>query len=523
MDRAIAYIRVSTDRQAKDGTSLVTQERRVYENVARKGYDFDRLFVEEGESAKTDNRPVLQEMLAYCAKNRGRIKVLIFPKVDRFARYAEDYHYLKGYLRKLGIRVESIDEHFDDSPSGRFFESMLAASAQFDNDVRSERARNGTKESVAEGRYLWPPKGYRRTFVGKKATCEPDPATAPIVTQAFERLASGEYRLKDARAWLAGHGIKLCRSQIYEMVHNKIYIGIIEAFGITRPAAPPLLPLVSEKVFYKAQAAIRPRKPIRTYQRDHPDFPLRGTLRCPKGHFLTASWAQGRRQRYPYYRCKHCPQVNWRKELVEERLVELLATLKKNYPMSPLVRTQLIDAWRQERSACQDKRQRIEKEMGRLADLQGALAIKSAQGVLPDHLAKDQIAELGQKIADLRLHLQETQEQPNNIKFVIERSETFLSQLDHFWLEASMTVQKHVLRFFFPEGATVDPTGQIRTPQNSPFEGLRRFASTQLSDRARPADKSANHLRTLLVATHDEFLSARPLKPKERHHRTSKV
>lgn len=198
MVRAIAYIRVSTDRQATDGTSLVTQRRRVVEFTALKGYQLKKQFVEEGESAKTDNRPVLREMLAYCEQERGNIDVLVFPKIDRFARYSEDYHHLKRHLRNLGIRVESIDERFDDSPAGRFLESMLAATAQFDNDVRSERTYNGMKEAVAQGRWVWrAPVGYRNVRVDNKANIEPDPKIAPLVVEALKesraRLGSRKF------------------------------------------------------------------------------------------------------------------------------------------------------------------------------------------------------------------------------------------------------------------------------------------------------------------------------------------
>ena len=58
MERAIAYIRVSDPRQVTDGNSLVTQENLVRDQVRARNYELDRLFVEPGESAKTDNRPL---------------------------------------------------------------------------------------------------------------------------------------------------------------------------------------------------------------------------------------------------------------------------------------------------------------------------------------------------------------------------------------------------------------------------------------------------------------------------------
>jgi len=482
----------------------------VYEHVARKHYELDRIFPDEGESAKTDARPALQEMLRYCKQNKGRIQVVIFPKVDRFARYAEDYHYLKGYLRKLRIRVESIDEHFDDSPSGRFFESMLAASAQFDNDVRSERAINGSKEAIVAGRYYWRPKGYRRAVVGKHVTSEPDPKTVPIVVEVFNRLASGEFRAKDGRAWLASQEIKLSRNAFYNMIHNKIYIGLIEKDGVSIPTAPPLVPLISEKVFYRAQAAIRPVRMPRHYQRDNPDFPLRGTLRCPKGHLLTGGWAKGRHAKYPYYRCKHCRQVNWRKEPLEQQVLALFETLKKHYPLSKPIRTLVIQAWKSEQAARSLLRQKLEQEVKRLVDLQKALALKNAQGILPDDLAKEQIAELERKVIEKKILLADREEKSVSIERVIEHCNAFLSRLGHYWAGSSLEIRKQVLRFFFPGGATVNADGLIRTASDSPFAGLQRLSLSYLSCQVRPADKSANHraLHDLMEAVYREFPDA---------------
>lgn len=495
MQRAIAYIRVSTDRQAKDGTSLVTQRKRVLEYATVKAYELVRQFVEEGESAKTDDRPVLQEMLQFCKKQKGRIDVLIFPKIDRFARYAADYHFLKGYLRDLGIRVESIDERFDDSPAGRFLESLLAATAQFDNDVRSERAFNGMKEAVSQGRWAWgAPRGYRNVRIGNKSTIEPDPQTSHLVAKVFEMLASGEARPKDARAWLATQGVRISRSQFYRMIWNKAYIGVIEAFGITQHSAPPFIALVSEAIFLKAQGAFRSSRAPRTYQRDHPEFPLRGTLRCTCGRFLTASWTKGRTRRYAYYRCKDCPRVNLERSLVESQFLELLSTTQRQYGLTPQVKESLSRVWENDCSFRIKRRSKVEAEVRSLTELQRAVAIKNAQGVLPDTLAKEQIEELEQKILEKRTLLSGLASDETNIKAVLDHGERFLANIPNFWQDSDLVVKKHVQRFFFPSGATVETEGDNRTANRRLVTGSQSSTQPHLSRVARPAHGSPNKM-----------------------------
>ena len=64
MNRAVIYCRVSTKDQV-DNFSLSTQEKACRDYCARHSFDVDKVFVEEGESAKTVNRPRFQQMLAY--------------------------------------------------------------------------------------------------------------------------------------------------------------------------------------------------------------------------------------------------------------------------------------------------------------------------------------------------------------------------------------------------------------------------------------------------------------------------
>ncbi len=53
-------------------------------------------------------------------------------------------------------------------------ENMVAAFAQFDNDMRADRCTNGMKEAVREGRHVWnAPIGYNNVRVADKATIAP--------------------------------------------------------------------------------------------------------------------------------------------------------------------------------------------------------------------------------------------------------------------------------------------------------------------------------------------------------------
>src|SRR5271169_1671344 len=67
---AVLYIRVSTRKQAEKGYSLEEQDRDLREYCGRQRWEIDHVFIEKGESARTDDRPEFQRMLEFCKKNR---------------------------------------------------------------------------------------------------------------------------------------------------------------------------------------------------------------------------------------------------------------------------------------------------------------------------------------------------------------------------------------------------------------------------------------------------------------------
>ncbi len=156
MARAVIYVRVSTTDQV-DNYSLETQETECRKYCEREGLIVDRLFREEGESAKTVNRTELQEMLRYLtshAKKREITHVVVY-RVDRLAREVGGHHTIKTTLSRLNVILQSVMERFDETPTGKLTENLMAVLAQFDNDLRSQRSRDGMMAAVAHGRWLW--------------------------------------------------------------------------------------------------------------------------------------------------------------------------------------------------------------------------------------------------------------------------------------------------------------------------------------------------------------------------------
>jgi site-specific DNA recombinase len=119
--------------------------------------------------------------------------VVVF-NLTRFARDKYDHFALRSHLQSLGISLRSATEPIDDTSTGKLMEGVLAAFAQFDNDVRSDRTRAGMKAALELGRWVFlAPIGYLNAPRSMGKSLIPDPQRAPLVRRAFEEYATGRY------------------------------------------------------------------------------------------------------------------------------------------------------------------------------------------------------------------------------------------------------------------------------------------------------------------------------------------
>jgi site-specific DNA recombinase len=238
---AVIYVRVSTKEQTEN-LSLPTQLRACEEYCRRHGFEILHRFQEQGESAKTTDRSELQNLLKYCRTHKGKVHFVIVYNLTRFAREKYDHFALRAHLKSLGISLRSATEPIDDTSTGKLMEGVLAAFAQFDNDVRSDRTRAGMRAALELGRWTFPaPLGYLNAPKWSGKSLVHDPERAQLVKSAFEDLATGRYTKQEviARATAAGlrsrKGLMLSPQSFGQMMRNPIYIGKIDSpdYGIS--------------------------------------------------------------------------------------------------------------------------------------------------------------------------------------------------------------------------------------------------------------------------------------------------
>jgi site-specific DNA recombinase len=114
---AVIYSRVSTKEQTQN-LSLETQESVCRAYCERQGLEIDRVFVEQGESAKTAERTELIKLLAYCRAKKDQVQHVVVYRIDRFSRQRYDHAVLVAQLAKNGVTLKSATEPISNDAAG---------------------------------------------------------------------------------------------------------------------------------------------------------------------------------------------------------------------------------------------------------------------------------------------------------------------------------------------------------------------------------------------------------------------
>jgi len=138
--RAMGYVRVSTDEQAREGVSLDHQESKVEAYAALNDLDLVEVIRDGGQSGKDLDRPGIQRLLEIVENNE--IDAVIVYKLDRLSRNTVDTLNMIQLLEKKEIAFHSIQEKVDTkSATGKFFLTITSAIAQMERDMIAERTR----------------------------------------------------------------------------------------------------------------------------------------------------------------------------------------------------------------------------------------------------------------------------------------------------------------------------------------------------------------------------------------------
>jgi site-specific DNA recombinase len=136
--KAIGYIRVSTEDQAREGISLENQDAKVKSYASLNDLDLIDIIRDEGVSGKSLDRAGMTRLLDMV--DNGKVEAIVVYKLDRLSRKTIDTLNLIETFETKGIAFHSISEKVDTkSATGKFFLTIISAISQMERDVISER------------------------------------------------------------------------------------------------------------------------------------------------------------------------------------------------------------------------------------------------------------------------------------------------------------------------------------------------------------------------------------------------
>lgn len=335
MSNAAIYARYSSGHQREE--SIEGQIRECTDFAKRNGLTIVEHYIDRAISAKTDDRPSFQQMVADSSKKT--FDTIIVYTLDRFARNRYDSAVYKAKLKRNGVRVLSAKENITSDPSGIILESVLEGMAEYYSVELAQKVKRGMTENAlacrwASGRI---PFGYT---IDADKHLHPDPALVPIVQEAFEMYAAGAKIVDIARKInsyhvVTGMGNKFGRSSFDRMIRSETYIGVFKWNDIRKENAVP--PIITPELFYKCQARYNARNK-KNVARPSAIYLLSGKLRCGccGGSMCGMSGKSRNGTMHYYYSCystrrrtSHCDIGNIRRDEIEHIIAAHAASILK--------------------------------------------------------------------------------------------------------------------------------------------------------------------------------------------------
>ena len=324
--RVAIYIRVSTDKQVKDGDSmrdqLATGQKYIdsHENMI-----LVDTYIDDGISGQKLKRDDFQRLIDDV--RAGRIDLIIFTRLDRWFRNLRHYLNTQDILDKHGVSWTAIEQpYFDTStPHGRAFvnNSMIWAELEAQND--SDRILGVFDDKVDNGEVLSgsTPLGYK--IVNKHLVPDDDAPTAVAIFQYYRKTGNLSMTL---RYMESEFGLVRSAASLKNMLTNTKYIG---EFRDNKEYCPAI---IDHDLFYDVQRLLK----INIKSGKKHDYIFSGLVVCDDCDHIMSGCQQRARGRvradgtritykYSVYRCRQgvnlhrCPN---RKLVFETTLESML-------------------------------------------------------------------------------------------------------------------------------------------------------------------------------------------------------
>lgn len=234
----VAYMRVSTEKQAEEGNGLDSQKRDIENYCKKNELIVSDWYIDDGYTGANMDRPELQRLVNDCS--RKRVKCVVAFKLDRLSRSMIDGLYLiERVFQPNNIVFKCVHDSVSyDSPMEQAYTQMMAVFAQLDKNTMLLRMRGGMLERVKQG--YWMGGGntpYCYTYDKEKGYLVPIPERKEQANKALDLFISGnsdvsiqkilgypsEHTTKMVLTSVVNIGMIPYKGNVYQGLHEPIF------------------------------------------------------------------------------------------------------------------------------------------------------------------------------------------------------------------------------------------------------------------------------------------------------------
>lgn len=469
--KCVIYARVSSERQV-DGYSLDSQIELCTNRALQQGYEIVKIFREEGESGKLDDRTKLTEMLLFCQDKKNGISMVFVYSFSRFFRDTKSHLAVRETLSKFGVGLTSLVEPVEDSPVGRFIETIFAANAQLENEMRAMNVANSLKKRFEEGNITSRP-GIGYIFVkkkGEKSKVHKDPNSFYVLQEIGLKIAYEGWTLADASDELNRQKIvydgnrkfkKFTPKYLSKVFANRFYMGMLQS--LRHPEWGEIIgnhePMFTEEEFNAIRHALTVRKPNiknRNFLRE--EFKLRQIVKCEQcGKFLTSSFSKGNGGTYPLYYCtsRGLHKVfSFNGDKMEKEFLKLLESITYDPDYLNFYLEFVKEKYNIQFKRITESYRAIEKSIADLKDAKKIAREKNISGLYTDEDYIEMRDEYDARITILQGQLMDKKLLKMDINTLLNFIRYYFTHIAEAWLNATPEGRVAIGSSIFPDGVT---------------------------------------------------------------------
>ncbi len=268
-----------------------------------------------GYSGSNLNRPAIKELFEDV--KAGEVDCVVVYTLDRLSRETKDCIEVTSFFRRHRISFVAVTQIFDNNtPMGKFVQTVLSGAAQLEREMIVEREKNKIATSKEEG--LWMGGNVPLGYDVKEKELIINEKEAKVIKHIFERYMELRSMAELARE-LNREGYRTkAKSDIFKkatvrrIITNPIYMGKIRHYEKQYKGKHEAI--IEEEKWQKAQELIK-NQPYRG--KKYEEALLKGMIRCRCCKVnMTLTYSKKENKRYRYYICnnhlrgKGCKSMN---------------------------------------------------------------------------------------------------------------------------------------------------------------------------------------------------------------------